>query len=92
MERKIVFLDIDGVLQPIGSQERFDHCHGEIEKSPMLAIYKSLEEKFGIDYSVYQQWAVAAVLFDWDKVAVSLLKLILNLTGSKIAVLPPISK
>ena len=86
MERKIVFLDIDGVLQPIDSQKRFDHCHGDIKKSPMLAIYKSLEEKFGIDYSVYKQWDVAAVLFDWDKVAVSLLKLILNLTDSKIVV------
>ena len=86
MERKIVFLDIDGVLQPLDSQNRFEYCHGEIEKSPMLAIYKSLEKKFGIDYSVYKKWDVAAVLFDWDKVAVSLLKLILNLTGSKIVV------
>jgi len=86
MERKIVFLDIDGVLQPLSSQKRFKYCHGQIEQSPMLEKYKELQDKFGIDYSVYLQWNVAAVLYDWDKTAVTLLKLILNLTNAEIVI------
>ena len=84
MERKIVFLDIDGVLQPGHSQNRFDHIHHDEEKSDMPDLYRSLENKFQIDYSKYNQYDVAAVFFDWDKESVNLLKLTLSLTGAKI--------
>jgi hypothetical protein len=84
MERKIIFLDIDGVLQPVSSQIRFEHCHMDIEKSSMPKLYKRLEYNFKIDFSKYSQYDVAAVYFDWDKTAVSLLRLVLKITGSQI--------
>ena len=84
MKRKIVFLDIDGVLQPCGSQIRFEHCHWEIEKGDMPDLYKRLEYYHKIDYSKYNQYDVAAVFFDWDKIAVALLKTILKITRAKI--------
>ena len=84
MKRKIVFLDIDGVLQPCGSQKRFEYCHWEIEKGKMPDLYKSLERHFGIDYSKYNQYDVAAVFFDWNKTSVALLKFLLKITNAQI--------
>ena len=85
MQRKIIFLDIDGVLQPASSQERFEHiCYNDFENSDMPELYKHLKYKFNIDYSIYNQYDVAAVFWDWDKSSVDLLKLTLSLTGAKI--------
>jgi len=43
MERKIVFLDIDGVLQMVSSQKRFDHInYREPGKGDMPKLYKLL--------------------------------------------------
>ena len=85
MERKIIFLDIDGVLQPHGSQKRFEYCnHFDIEKGKMPQIYRRLKYEFKIDYSKYDQFDVAAVYFDWDITSVQMLKLILRITGAKI--------
>jgi hypothetical protein len=30
--KKVIFLDIDGVLQPCGSQKRFDHTENNVAK------------------------------------------------------------
>ena len=84
MNRKIVFLDIDGVLQPGYSQKRFDTISGENGESGMPKLYRYLEYYFKIDYRKYNQYDVAAVYCDWDKIAVDLLKLTLSLTGAKI--------
>ena len=84
MERRIVFLDIDGVLQRPSAKKRFEYCHRDLEKSEMPKIYEYLKGKFGIDFSVYDQYDVAAVYFDWDRTALALLKLVLNLTGAQI--------
>ena len=85
MERKIIFLDIDGVLQSFSSQIRFEHCHHlDVEKGNMPKIYKRLKYDFDIDFSKYNQYDVAAVYFDWDKTSVSLLRLILKITGAQI--------
>jgi hypothetical protein len=84
MERKIIFLDIDGVLQPISSQKRFKHIHHEEEKSDMPILYEGLENHLNIDYRKYNQYDVAAVFFDWDKESISLLKLTMSLTGALI--------
>ena len=80
MERRIIFLDIDGVLQPSSSQKRFE----EIRKNSMPDLYRFLKNYYGIDFSVYDQYDVAAVYFDWDRTAVSLLKLVLRITGAEI--------
>jgi hypothetical protein len=84
MERKIIFLDIDGVLQPFSSQKRFDHIHHKEEKSDMPKLYEYLEKRFNIDYRKYHPYDVAAVFFDWNKESISLLKLTLNLTGAQV--------
>ena len=87
MEQKIIFLDIDGVLQPIGSQKRFDHIRhdcNEEEKNDMPKLYKYLKREFNIDYRKHFKYDVAAVFYDWDKESVNLLKLTLSLTDSLI--------
>ena len=84
MKRKIVFLDIDGVLQPCSSQERHKYWHDDIEKSKMPELYKRLEYYFKIDFSIYKQYDVAAVYYDWDKMSVTLLKLLLKITNAQI--------
>ena len=83
MKRKIIFLDIDGVLQPIGSGKRFDYFRNEEEeKYGIPKLSERLESNFNIDYRKYHPYDVAAVVFDWNKDSVGLLKLTLNLTGA----------
>jgi len=85
MERKIIFLDIDGVLQPCSSRERFKHIDTRYDRdvSVLPDFYKYLE-KFEIDFSQYKDYDVAAVFFDWNKTALVLLRLMLRITGAKI--------
>jgi hypothetical protein len=78
---KVVFLDIDGVLQPF-TQYRHDHIKaGDLEQ-----LYIDLKEKHGIDYSQFDKYDVAATYWDWNQESVSLLKEILDETNSKIVV------
>ncbi|MDR1792375.1 MAG: hypothetical protein LBR36_02885 [Bacteroidales bacterium] len=77
---KVIFLDIDGVLQPFSSRERFEHVNN------MQPTYDELWNKFGVDYSVYDKYDVAAVVYDWDKEAVAELKRILETTGASIVI------
>jgi hypothetical protein len=77
---KILFLDIDGVLQPGSSQKRFEHIN-EMDK-----LYKELLDKFGVDYSPYFKYDVAAVYYDWDKESLQELRRILDTTGAKIVI------
>ena len=77
---KVLFLDIDGVLQPFGNGTRFDH----IKNNDMENLYKELKNIHNIDYSQYSKFDVAAVYYDWNKNSVLLLKDILIQTGAKI--------
>ncbi|GHU16159.1 hypothetical protein FACS1894163_04970 [Spirochaetia bacterium] len=77
---KILFLDIDGVLQPAGRQERFAHIQ-DID-----ILYDELTERLGVDYRQYDKFDVAAVYFDWDKGSVFELRRILMSTGARIVV------
>ncbi|MDR1459382.1 MAG: AAA family ATPase [Bacteroidales bacterium] len=76
---KIIFLDIDGVLQP-STQYRFEHIN-EIDE-----LNQQLQKKYGVDYGVYDKYDVTAVYYDWNKKAVADLKRILDVTGAKIVV------
>ena len=83
---KIVFLDIDGVLQPHGSQERFDHIirDNDNEFTCKPSLYNRLQYLHQIDYRQYNPYDVAAVYFDWDKTAIALLKVVLEYAQAKI--------
>ena len=72
----VVFLDIDGVLQPYNSKERFLHINPK--------IIDQLSEEYGVDYDSYNIYDVCAAYYDWNRNALSLLKNILNETEAKI--------
>jgi len=77
---KVVFLDIDGVLQPYGSHGRFDN----LKTIPQLQ--EELTAKYGVDYTKHDKYDIGAVYYDWDKHAVALLTRILHETGAKIVI------
>ena len=83
---KVIFLDIDGVLQPLGRQNRFEH----IKEVPDLCRELNRSLNNGFDYVAYIEeyksnaYDVAAVYYDWDKPSVERLRQILNITGAKI--------
>lgn len=81
----VVFLDIDGVLQP-GTQKRFNYR----EDIPDLCV--ELERRCGGRYP-YASWRgtcelddmdIAAVYYDWNRDAVERLRYALEVTGSGI--------
>lgn len=73
----IVFLDIDGVLQPYDSDLYFYDDK---------RIIKELSSLHKIDYSKYYYYNVISAAFDWDKQAISRLKYILDETKSHIII------
>ena len=75
---KIIFLDIDGVIQPYNANKRFYVNRQE--------LINYLSKKYNIDYSMYDEYDVAAVYYDWDKNAINIIKDILNQTNSKIVI------
>ncbi|MDR2140398.1 MAG: hypothetical protein LBR11_01150 [Deltaproteobacteria bacterium] len=77
---KVIFLDIDGVLQPHSSQQRFDR----IKEGSIAKLYEVLKQIHNVDYSVYKDYDVAAVYYDWCRSSVELLRDILSKTGAKI--------
>ncbi len=74
----VVFLDIDGVLQPYDAEE----CFYSYDKK----LIASLSKEFNVDYSKYNFCDVAAVYYDWDEQAICRLKYILDQTSSRIIV------
>ena len=74
----IVFLDIDGVLQPYDAEFRFLNLDRR--------IIEKLSIKYKTDYSRYGFFDVSSTYYDWDEQAVCRLKYILDKTSSKIIV------
>jgi hypothetical protein len=65
--RQVIFLDIDGVLQPYGRQDRFNH---DLEQ-----LKKDLASKYNNDeYLEMDKYDLGAVRYDWDKGAVERLR------------------
>lgn len=94
---KIVFLDIDGVLQPGGSQNRFEHMNEIEDVARQLEVrnpnyeyhaYVTAEEgPHGAPFSQnIRRCNLAAVYFDWSKSAVTLLADILQESKAKIVI------
>jgi hypothetical protein len=65
--RRIIFLDIDGVLQPLNKQDRFDHDLEQLKKD--LAAKYNNDEYLDMD-----KYDLGAVWYDWDKEAVERLR------------------
>jgi len=77
--QKVIFLDIDGVIQPITSQKRFRY---DLEQ-----LRKDLAEKFkDEEYLTLDKYDLGAIYYDWDKEAVSLLKQLCEKTDAKIVI------
>ena len=94
---KIVFLDIDGVLQPTWSRNRFEHIHEIEDVARQLETKKSDYEYYayvtagqgphGAPYSQnIRRYNFAAVYFDWSKSAVDYLADILEKSDAKIVI------
>lgn len=67
MKKTVIFLDIDGVLQPLGSQDRFEH--------DMTKLKEELAQKYNNDeYLEMDKYDLSAVYYDWDKEAVERLR------------------
>ena len=76
-----VFLDIDGVLQPYDSENRFYEINNKTKE-----LVNKLSLKYQIDYKKYSIYDILAVYYDWDESALERLKYVLNKTSSKIII------
>lgn len=75
----IIFLDIDGVLQPTRNERRFSH------NLDQTVAY--LSEKYHDDiYDTYDRYDVGAVYYDWDYGAIGLLRSLIEETRSVIVI------
>ncbi len=77
LRKKIVFLDIDGVLQPF-TQYRFNH--------DMDMLKEELAIRYGNEYLTLDKYDLAAVYYDWNKDAIDNLRSLLLRTGADIVI------
>ena len=63
---RVVFLDIDGVLQPTASQKRFGH--------DLVALREDLADRYGAEYREFNEYDLGAVVHDWEAGAVARLR------------------
>ena len=77
--RKVIFLDIDGVLQPIGKQTRFKH---DMDKLKIQLAEQYQDEEF-LNMDKYD---VGAVYYDWDKPAVERLRNLIKTVDAQIVI------
>ncbi|MCR0336007.1 HAD domain-containing protein [[Clostridium] innocuum] len=78
-KRSVIFLDIDGVLQPTRNERRFQHRLKETARF--------LREKYDDEiYLTLDRYDVAAVYYDWDLAAVGTLKKLIEETCSEIVI------
>jgi hypothetical protein len=76
---KVVFLDIDGVLQPDNAR-----IHVTEDKFKLKQFFSDLYKIFKVDYSVYSEIVVMTVYYLWDKESIANLTKLLDLTGAKV--------
>ena len=77
---KIIFLDINGVIEPLSDEKV------EITEEKLLYLCKKLENDFGIDFTKYGTGDIISVYYYWDREALSQLKRIVESTGAKIVI------
>jgi len=78
--RKIIFLDIDGVLQPMScAEDRFKH--------DLVALQKEMSERFNEElYLKMDKYDIGAVYYDWEKESVELLRKLIKETEAEIVI------
>lgn len=76
--RKVIFLDIDGVLQPLSSQKRFDH--------DMDKLQEQLSAESDEGYQELNKYDIAAVRYDWDPDAVKNMKSLCEKTQAEFVI------
>ncbi len=76
--KKVIFLDIDGVLQPLSSQKRFDHDMDELQEQ------LSVESDEG--YQKLNKYDIAAVRYDWEPNAVKNMKSLCEKTQAEFVI------
>jgi hypothetical protein len=76
---KVVFLDIDGVLQPDNARIRVTE-----DRAALKGFFDDLKKAFKVDYSSYSAMDVMTVYYLWDKESIANLMDILDSTGAKI--------
>ena len=74
----VVFLDIDGVINPYENDDGFRYKDTD--------LVDKLSKKFNTDYSIYHRQDVCMAFIDWSPTAIRRLKRILDETNSKIIV------
>jgi hypothetical protein len=77
--RTVIFLDIDGVIQPLSSQRRFQHDLRKLQEQ--LAIQYKNDEYLSMD-----RYDLGAVYYDWDKKAVERLRQLCIETNAEIVI------
>ena len=77
LDKNIIFLDIDGVIQPPYYERRFEH--------DMEALQYYLANKYSDDiYLTFDKYDLAAAYYDWSYIALGYLKELIEETGSYI--------
>lgn len=78
-KRKVIFLDIDGVLQPLNAKNRF--------RNNLDKLREDLAKKYNKDnYLKYDMYDLGAIYYDWNKEAVSCLKKLLEETSAELVI------
>lgn len=75
---KIIFLDIDGVLQPHGSQKRFGNN--------MKGLREQLARERDPGYASLNEYDLGAVKYDWHVPSMDRLRMLCDLTKARIVV------
>jgi len=70
-KKNIIFLDIDGVIQPYSQDSRFEY---ELEKLPAYFADRYNDKNF-LQCNI---WDLGAAYFDWDEIALARIKQILR--------------
>ena len=77
-DKKIIFLDIDGVIQHPSTMKRFTVNH--------KSLVDRLSQELEIDYHQYNEFDIAAVYYDWHPQAISILQSIIYETDAYIVI------
>lgn len=75
---RVVFLDIDGVLQPGNAQDRFQH--------DMEGLKNQLTREVDPGYDTLARYDIAAVYYDWEPSAVENLRTLCESLGASIVI------